>query len=99
MDKAAQYLISKDSNSLQISYEDYMVLMEKAEEARRIRSVRDEVLTALEAFLDGRSEPVVETKQNEDNAPTNNSSLVSTVSCLKRCMSFALVFDFVDCLV
>lgn len=65
MDNAAQYLISKDSNSLQISYEDYMVLMEKAEEARRIRSVRDEVLGALEAFLDGHSEARVETNKNE----------------------------------
>jgi len=55
MDKASQYLISKDNGKLQITYEEYMVLMEKAEEAKRIRKSMDEVLEDLEGFLRGSS--------------------------------------------
>lgn len=53
MDRAAQYLISKDNGKLQIPYVEYMDLMEKAEVAQRICQVRDDVLANLEAFLDG----------------------------------------------
>ena len=60
MDKASQYLISKDNGKLQITYEEYMVLMEKAEEAKRIRKSMDDVLADLEGFLRGRSTGAVE---------------------------------------
>ena len=51
MDKAAQYLISKDNGKLQIPYEEYITLTEKAEEAKRIAAVREKVLSNLEGFL------------------------------------------------
>ena len=62
MDKASQYLISRDNGKLQITYEEYIVLMEKAEEAERIRRSIDEVLVDLEDFL-GRSSIVVAGEQ------------------------------------
>jgi hypothetical protein len=74
MDKAPQYLISKNNDSLQISYEDYIVLMEKAEEARRIRATRDEVLAALEAFLNGHSATAAETAKHDATAGSTASA-------------------------
>lgn len=68
MDKAHQYLISKDNDSLQLSYEAYKVLMEKAEEAKRIRTTKDEVLAALEAFLSGHSATAAEIKKSNPMA-------------------------------
>jgi hypothetical protein len=73
MDRAAEYLISKDNGKLQLSYEDYTILMEKADEARRIRKVRDKVLVDLEAFLYGRSAGVAEAKtdKKKENAASH----------------------------
>ena len=65
MDKASQYLISKDNGKLQITYEEYMVLMEKAEEANRVRKTMDEVLADLENFLNGSSIGVPEEQIKE----------------------------------
>jgi len=65
MDKAAQYLISKDNGKLQIAYKDYLVLMEKAEEAERIRTVKDAVLADLEAALNGVTTVNAEVKIDE----------------------------------
>ena len=65
MDKASQYLISKDNGKLQITYEEYMVLMEKAEEANRVRKAMDEVLADLENFLRGSSRVVPEEQIKE----------------------------------
>jgi hypothetical protein len=65
MDKAAQYLISKDNGNLQIPYGEYIILMEKAEEAKRIRKVKDEVLAQLDAFLDGSSVAVADANTND----------------------------------
>jgi hypothetical protein len=78
MDMAAQYLISKDSDSLQLTFEQYTALMEKAEEAKRIFTTRDEVLAALEAFREGRSAPAVQTKKND--AKTGSTSGVTETS-------------------
>jgi hypothetical protein len=68
MDESSQYLISKDNNSLQITYEEYVVLMEKAAEAKRIRTIKEEVLAALEAFLDGHSDSESDPKKSETQA-------------------------------
>jgi hypothetical protein len=65
MDTSPQYLISKDNDSLQISYEEYIALMEKAEEAKRIFATRDEVLAALQAFLNGHSATAAEMKKHD----------------------------------
>jgi hypothetical protein len=64
MDMAAQYLISKDNGNLQIPYGEYIILMEKAEEAKRICMVKDEVLASLEFFIDGNSTVVADAKTN-----------------------------------
>ena len=68
MDKAGQYLISKDNGKLQITYEEYMVLMEKAEEANRVRKTMDGVLADLEHFLSGSSTvvPKEQIKEKEE---------------------------------
>lgn len=68
MDKAAQYLISKDNGKLQLAYKDYLVLMEKAEEAERIRTVKNAVLADLEAALNGVSTTfeAVEVEEKQD---------------------------------
>ena len=83
MDRASQYLISKDNGSLQISYGEYIVLMEKAEKAKRIRKVKDEVLADLEAFLDGRSAGVAAEKKDKKNK-TAASDAVETVEAEER---------------
>jgi len=77
MDKATQYLISKDNGKLQIAYKDYLVLMEKAEEAKRIRMVKKTVLANLEAALNGVSTKVeeveIEEKQDRVVAPVEET--------------------------
>jgi len=73
MDKAAQYLISKDNGKLQLAYKDYLVLMEKVEEAKRIRTVKNDVLALLESALNGVSTTIahveVEEKLEQASSP------------------------------
>ncbi len=80
MDKAVQYLISKDNGNLQIPYEEYIVLMEKAEEAKRIRKGKDEVLANLEVFLNRSSRVTAEepTNENKESAALDVVETVET---------------------
>lgn len=70
MDRAAQYLISKDNGSLQLPYGEYIILMKKVEEAERIRKVKDAVLADLEMLLEGRSPGVAEAKNEKKKEHT-----------------------------
>lgn len=54
MKMVAQYLISKDTGKLQLPYAEYISLMEKAKEARRIQQVKDDVLADLQRYLEGK---------------------------------------------
>lgn len=51
MSKVQKCLISKDNNKLQIPYADYQALIEKAEEAQRMRQVKNQVLSDLRKFI------------------------------------------------
>ncbi len=50
---AKNYLYAKDAKTLQISYAEYTVLVEKIEEARHIQEVKETVLSDLRKFLGG----------------------------------------------
>lgn len=78
MDKASQYLISKDNGKLQITYDEYIVLMEKAEEAKRVRQTMDEVLADLENFLTGSSTVVAgeQIEEKEERIAVNATEVV-----------------------
>ena len=68
MDTNANYLISKDDGKLQISYSEYMELMEKYQEAERIQKVRAEVLEHLDCYLNGAPttrEPVADSQPDD----------------------------------
>jgi hypothetical protein len=65
MDEAAQYLIATDNGNLQMPYGEYLALMEKVAESKRIRKVKDEVLANLETILDGTSKGTAEAKKND----------------------------------
>ena len=54
--KTNSYLYEKDAKILQISYAQYMMLQEKAEEAERIQAVKESVLSDLRSFLASRSD-------------------------------------------
>ncbi|MDF7800582.1 hypothetical protein P4C99_13985 [Pontiellaceae bacterium B1224] len=48
-------LVAKDSEILQIPYQDYVSLMEKVKQGRRMRLVKDSVVVNLQGFLGGKS--------------------------------------------
>ena len=54
MNGKSQYLISKDNGKLQIPYAEYVSLMEKIDEIRRIQRVKSEVLANLVNYLKGQ---------------------------------------------
>lgn len=78
MDKAVQYLISKDNGKLQIPYEEYIVLMEKEKEAKQIRKSMDEVLATLEDYLRGNSQKGAG-EQIKDQEESSSSDVVEPV--------------------
>ncbi len=55
MNTTSKCIYSKQNGRLQISYGEYLVLMEKVKEGLRIRQAADEVASHLQQFLDGRS--------------------------------------------
>jgi len=52
MDTKAQYLISKDNGKLQIPYNEYILLMHRVDEAKRVMRVKNEVLASLKQKLE-----------------------------------------------
>jgi hypothetical protein len=59
MSEVKKSLYAKGSGMLQIPYQDYLKLVEKVEQGRRIKQVKDVVLENLSRFLDGKHiEPV-----------------------------------------
>jgi hypothetical protein len=58
-------LISQDNGKLQIPYEDYLQLMEKVQEGRKLRETRDKVIASLQRFLTGERPQVQEVVAEE----------------------------------
>ncbi|MDF7824350.1 hypothetical protein P4B35_10030 [Pontiellaceae bacterium B12227] len=63
-------LVSKDSGRLQIPYQDYVALVEKAKEGERMRLVKKSVIASLQNFLGGECQ-VHEVSEKIDNARTD----------------------------
>lgn len=64
MNEKNNYLYGRESEKLQIPYGEYIALMEKVEEATRIRQLKATVVSDLQGFLEGGEglAPVVKAK-------------------------------------
>ncbi|VGO11612.1 hypothetical protein PDESU_00157 [Pontiella desulfatans] len=64
-----QTLISKDNGKLQLPYADYMAIMEKAREGKRIRQAKEVALASLMNFLGGESRGEVPAGAKKEERP------------------------------
>jgi hypothetical protein len=72
MEENRNYIYAKDSEKLQLTHDEYLALMEKAEEAKHIQEVKNTVIADLQHFLEGRSVAESETpveSQTEAESP------------------------------
>ncbi len=63
-------LVSKESGKLQIPYTDYVAIMEKVKEGKRMRLVKDQVFVSLQGFLGGKNH-VADVSAKIENARTD----------------------------
>jgi len=87
------HLYANDSGKLQISHDEYVALMEKAEEAERLREVKVTVLTDLRHFLGGgitaKPEPAPEAQYESEPEPESRSPVAEAVEPNKVSVEFS----------
>jgi hypothetical protein len=66
-------IVDRDNRTLQIPYADYVALMEKVKEGKRLRLVKDSVIVSLQSFMGGTCH-VAEVSAKIANARTDIQS-------------------------
>jgi len=69
MEDPKNYLYANDSEKLQIPHDEYVILMEKVNEAQRLQQVKETVLAVLERLLDGETTVEAVSESNPEEQP------------------------------